>query len=143
MKEMLLFLVGFAIFAAIVLAIVFNKELKSLKIFRSNAEKKAARAAKKAAAEEEYFRRTSNKHYRSEEDSGKPNFAKDYFKSVDEETLKKEQEKQEKPKEEPEQPKRKTTTHEGVTIIDHRADHEASRKIFSDNEGEYVEFTEE
>ena len=38
--------------------------------------------------------------------------------------------------------RRTTTTKEGVTIIDQRPPSANRRKIFSDNEGEYVDFKE-
>ena len=38
---------------------------------------------------------------------------------------------------------RTTTTSDGVTIIDHRDPSEANKKIFSHDEGEYVDFKEE
>jgi len=123
------------VFIALVLAILFHNTISNLKIFRSANEKAAERAARKAAAEEEYFRRTSKKNYRQEEE--KPKFDKDYFKSKEEA---KEQPKQQPKPEQPE--KKRTTTTEGVTIIDQREESHTDRKIFDKDEGEYVEFEE-
>ena len=125
------------LFVSIVLIILFYDRIRKMKIFQNDKEKAAERAARKAAKEEEYFRRTSQKHYRKEE---KPdNFDKDYFKSSDAETA--------KPKEEPQKStvRRETTNSDGVTIIDERQTTEKptkEKKIFDDNEGEYVEFEE-
>jgi hypothetical protein len=106
-----------------------------MKIFRSDAEKAAEKAARKAAAEEEYFRRTSTKNYRDD----KPKFKDDYFKS----TTNKEQARQRQSGQGQPNTARKTTTEDGVTIIDHRQEAPGTdRKIFDDNEGEYVEFEE-
>ena len=38
---------------------------------------------------------------------------------------------------------RTTRTREGVTIIDHRSEEQANKKIFAPDEGEYVDFKEE
>ena len=120
--------------------------------------------------EEEYFKRTSTKNYRPEEE--KPKFSDDYFKSSDDEAVRKEREArereareqaarqmsgeqpQEQPKENPrqqaaaeeqeEKPReaRRTEYSNGITIIDDRDLSQANRKIFSSNEGEYTEFEE-
>ncbi len=84
--------------------------------------------------DEETFRRMANKHYRPK--SGDPNFDKDYFKSKSSSA----EGVGGQPKEKPRQ-QRTTTTASGVTIIDERADEE-QRKIFSDDEGEYVDYQE-
>lgn len=41
------------------------------------------------------------------------------------------------------QERRRTTTSSGVTIIDERSREETERKIFTQDEGEYVDFVEE
>ena len=131
MKSILTIILCVILFIAIVLAIWFHEKVREFK----KVLKKAAdeRAARKMAEEDAYFKRTSIKNYR-EDDT--PKFKDDYFKSAEEQ----------KPKQE--EPKKETTTRRtvetgsGVTIIDDRADKKADRKIFDDNEGEYVEFTE-
>ena len=131
MKSILTIILCVILFIAIVLAIWFHEKVREFKKIL----KKAAdeRAARKMAEEDAYFKRTSIKNYR-EDDT--PKFKDDYFKSAEEQ----------KPKQE--EPKKETTTRRtvetgsGVTIIDGRADKKADRKIFDDNEGEYVEFTE-
>lgn len=125
------------LFISIVLVILFYDRIRMMKIFQNEKEKAAERAARKAAKEEEYFRRTSQKYYRREEKTAE--FEKDYFKSTDSETA--------KPKEETQKStvRRKTTNSDGVTIIDERQTTEKpakEKKIFDDNEGEYVEFEE-
>lgn len=127
--SILKFLLGFIIFIILALVILFYETIKRMKIFRTNVEKAAERAARKAAKEEEYFRRTSNKYYHKEETA---NFSKDYFKSCDKGKDEKQQQDSEK------KTARQTTSSEGVTIIDERDD----RKIFNNDEGEYVEFEE-
>lgn len=121
----------FLVFITIVLAILFHDVVKTFRIFRSNAEKAAERAAKKAAAEEEYFRRTSKKYYREDE---KPHFDKDYFKGTENTQGQAEGQKR--------TTVRRTTTSDGVTIIDQREERKTDKKFFSEDEGEYVEFTE-
>jgi hypothetical protein len=83
--------------------------------------------------DEETFRRMADKHYRPK--AGDPKFDKDYFKSKSGGG----QGAYEAPKEQPRQ--RTTTTADGVTVIDERAPKE-QRKIFTEEEGEYVDYTE-
>jgi hypothetical protein len=128
-KGILTFLLLFLLFLAIVMAILFHGAIRNFRIFRSNAEKAAERAARRAAAEEEYFRRTSNKYYKEDET---PEFDKDYFKGDGGQPGKRQEQKT----------ARRTTSSEGVTIIDSRGEQEAEKKIFSDGEGEYVDFVE-
>ena len=131
MKSILTIILCVILFIAIVLAIWFHEKVREFK----KVLKKAAdeRAARKMAEEDAYFKRTSIKNYR-EDDT--PKFKDDYFKSAEEQ----------KPKQE--EPKKETTTRRtvetgsGVTIIDDRADKKADRKIFDDNEGEYVDYVE-
>ena len=139
LKGTLATILFFVIFILIVLAIVFHNAIRNLRIFRSSAEKAAERAARKAAAEEEYFRRTSTKNYRSDD---KPKFSEDYFKGTPgKQNAAATSQNQQRQQQEQPQPRR-TTTDDGVTIIDQRQEAPATdRKIF-DNEGEYVEFEE-
>ena len=125
------------LFITIVLLILFYDRIRRMKIFRPSEEKRAERAARKAAKEEEYFRRTSQKHYRKEVKA--EDFGKDYFKSTNDETAKGKQSEQKTTA------RRKTTSSDGVTIIDERQPTESApkeKKIFDDSEGEYVEFEE-
>ena len=80
--------------------------------------------------DEETFRRMADKHYRGKDD---PEFDKDYFKRS--------QSSKKTDSQQPRQKQRTTTTTEGVTIIDDRTNDER-RKIFEDNEGEYVDYQE-
>lgn len=135
MNGILGFLIGFILFILIVLAILYHKSIKNIKQFLQ--QMADARAARKQAEEEAYFKRTSNKYYREEE---KPQFKKDYFKSA-EEKPKTDTRQEQKPKTET-ATRRTVSTDGGVTIIDDRGKHQTDRKIFDDNEGEYVDFVE-
>ena len=130
MKEIILGILGVILFIVIVLAILFHKTLSQFrKMLKQAAD---AREARRIAEEEEYFKRTSTKHYWKDEEA--PKFKDDYFKSSNTEG---------RPKQKPRQePRRTTQTDSGVTIIDGRGNQQAERKIFNDNEGEYVEFEE-
>ena len=130
MKGIILGLLGFILFIVIVLAILFHKTLSQFrKMLKQAAE---AREARRLAVEEEYFKRTSTKHYGREEEA--PKFKDDYFKSSNTEG---------RPKQKPRQePRRTMQTDSGVTIIDGRGNQQAERKIFNDDEGEYVDFEE-
>lgn len=146
MNGIFTFLLGFILFVVIVLAIVFHQKIKNVKnILRQAAD---AREARKIAEEEAYFKRTSTKHYREPQ---KPEFKKDYFKGTG--TGPKADSRQEqKPRQEPQskqESKQETTATRrtveadgGVTIIDDRSNKQTDRKIFNDNEGEYVDFEE-
>jgi predicted Holliday junction resolvase-like endonuclease len=80
MKEILIFILCFIVFSAIVLAIIFHKTVSNLRKALERAAEE--RAARKQAEEDEYFRRTSTKNYHEEEEA--PKFKDDYFKSADE-----------------------------------------------------------
>lgn len=92
--------------------------------------------------DEETFKRMADKHYRG--DGSGPKFEKDYFKGTGTSrngcgyTKQQRQEYQHN-----QQQPHTTTTDDGVTIIDNRQSNKADRKIFTQDEGEYVEFTEE
>ena len=139
LKGLLGTILFFVVFFLIVLAILFHNTIRNMKIFRSNAEKAAEKAARKAAAEEEYFRRTSTKNYRDD----KPKFKDDYFKSTTNKQETQGQYTRQGQRVQEQNTARKTTTGDGVTIIDQRQEAPGTdRKIFDDNEGEYVEFEE-
>jgi len=92
--------------------------------------------------DEETFRRMADKHYRGK--SGDPQFDKDYFKSSTGSTTTDGKQRTGQQKtwgQQQQQTRRTTTTREGVTIIDERSPSN-QRKIFAEDEGEYVEFEE-
>lgn len=91
--------------------------------------------------DEETFKRMADKHYRG--DGEGPQFDRDYFKgsgTTRKGTGPRPDQRQRAQQQAREQ--QRTTTSEGVTIIDERSTDER-RKIFTQDEGEYVEFTEE
>jgi hypothetical protein len=79
---------------------------------------------------DEEFERLSKKNYRG---ANGPAFDKDYFKG----TRKQQQSRQQQTGHH-----RTTQTDDGVTIIDRRDPDKANKKIFAQDEGEYVEFKE-
>ena len=133
MKDVILLILCFLLFAGTVIAILFHEYIRKIRNMMKKAQEE--HIARKMAEEDEYFKRTSTKNYRPDDET--PKFKDDYFKSTG---------KQEKfyTRKQTEQ---KTTTHRtttdgGVTIIDGRDGQRTDRKIFDDNEGEYVEFEE-
>lgn len=87
--------------------------------------------------DEETVRRMSDKYYKGDGDG--PQFDKDYFKgSGSSRQYRGSQQGRQRPQE-----NRRTTTSSGVTIIDERPREETERKIFTQDEGEYVDFVEE
>ena len=80
---------------------------------------------------EEEFERLSKKHYRKSDDS--PNFDADYFKTTDKKQKQKSQQQQTS--------SRTFRTADGITITDHRTQNQ-NKKIFAQDEGEYVDFKE-
>lgn len=82
---------------------------------------------------EEDFQRMSNKYYYQQQEKQGPQFAKDYFKSRSSE--------QKDNKQKTRQQQANTTkTKDGNTIVDNREP--SNKKIFAQDEGEYVEYTE-
>lgn len=127
---MIKFIIGAIIFGLIALAIivlvVINFTYKSVRQLRK-------------AAEDQF-----ELHQKRKEQKEKNPFGDDYFKSSDgpqQQTRQKRQQRsqQETEKTEKNTARRTTTTSSGVTIIDER---EADKKIFSHDDGEYVEFEE-
>ena len=127
---MIKFIIGAIIFGLIALAIivlvVINFTYKSVRQLRK-------------AAEDQF-----ELHQKRKEQKEKNPFGDDYFKSSDgpqQQTRQKRQQRsqQETEKAEKNTARRTTTTSSGVTIIDER---EADKKIFSHDDGEYVEFEE-
>lgn len=86
--------------------------------------------------DDETFRRMSDKHYRGEG----PQFDKNYFKGSGS-SYQYRHNGQRSAQQKKQQ--RATTTESGVTIIDERSQEETKRKIFTQDEGEYVDFVEE
>ena len=85
---------------------------------------------------EEEFERLSKKNYRRK-DFDDLDFDADYFKTTDN------NQKQKKQKKNQQQTSSRTfRTADGITITDQRNSHR-EKKIFAQDEGEYVEFTEE
>jgi hypothetical protein len=98
--------------------------------------------------DEETFKRMADKHYKGDGDG--PKFDKDYFKGSGmqnrgfrnwnaEQTAKPNAGKEQRTK----QSSARTTTTEGITIIDERNYQKSKQKIFEKDEGEYVDFVEE
>jgi hypothetical protein len=136
------------LFISIVLLILFWDRIRQSKLFQSSRDRAVENAARKAAKEEEYFRRTANKYYYKEE---KAEFGKDYFKSTDGQSGQatgqatdgaRARDNRQASTADTDTARRRTTSSEGVTIIDERQRQKAEKKIFEDNEGEYVEFEE-
>ena len=88
--------------------------------------------------DEETFKRMAYKHYRGDVEG--PQFDKDYFKGTNTGGHFRKPNAQQQQKE---QQRQTATTDQGFTIIDDRSHQERKKKIFTQDEGEYVEFTEE
>jgi hypothetical protein len=88
---------------------------------------------------EEDFERLSNRFYKKKD---KVNFDSDYFKGSG--TQQQGRQQQQGPFRRQQQQSTRTTIHtaDGVTIVDERQP-QSNKKIFAQDEGEYVEFTEE
>lgn len=84
---------------------------------------------------DEEVERLSKKYHRQE---NKHHFSQDYFKRSESNTRSSQQQTGNDFRQ-----YRTTRTSEGVTIIDDRDPNQATRKIFDDSEGEYVDFQEE
>ncbi len=91
--------------------------------------------------DEETFQRMANKHYRGNGEG--PKFDKDYFKGTGSKQYRPSGGSSDNRQQGTQQQNRTTTTTEGTTIIDGRPQGERKKKIFAEDEGEYVEFTEE
>ena len=118
----LFILIFIAIVAAVIIAIMYNG-VRNIK----EAQEQFIKTGGKKFNRQEYIR------YQREQREKNP-FDKDYFKSSG-------SSKREEPKTEKENTTRRTTTSSGVTIIDDR-ETEGKKKIFDNNDGEYVEFEE-
>ncbi|MBQ8464136.1 MAG: DUF4834 family protein [Prevotella sp.] len=110
--------IGLVVFFTITLLVFFYFLRKGLRFVN--------RLANGEMTDEE-FERLSRKNYRKKEG---PSFDKDYFRGASQQQ--KEQFNQ----------RRTTRTADGVTIVDKRDPNKANKKIFAQDEGEYVDFTE-
>jgi hypothetical protein len=96
----------------------------------------AFRDAMQDSLKDEEFQRMADKnYYRKQRDNG-PQFDADYFDGDDSQQRQRQQQQQKK------QQRRTTRTRDGVTVIDDRDPSVAERKIFTADEGEYVDFKE-
>ena len=127
MKGIVAILLLILFFLAGIAALVLYLMYKGVRNFREAQEQFYSG---KKMSRQEYIR------YQREQ-SGKNTFSKDYFKSCGNNSKKG----KEKPKAEKQNTTRRTTTDSGVTIIDDRETDE-KKKIFDNNDGEYVEFEE-
>lgn len=96
--------------------------------------------------DDETFKKMADKHYRDFSGPGQQ-FSKDYFKGSgtqqNQNGTAQQKWRQQREQQKAQQEQRRTThTNDGVTIIDERSTDER-RKIFTKDEGEYVDFTEE
>ena len=132
MKAVLTVILCVILFIGIVLAILFHETVRNFKkIIQKAAE---AHEARRQAEEDAYFKRTSNKYYRED---NTPQFDDDYFKGNNEQAKYDSSRYSSNTTARP-----KTETGDGVTVIDSRRQRQSDKKIFDDNEGEYVEFEE-
>ena len=114
--------IGILVILTIVLLVVFYYLRKGFRFVK--------RMIRSEMTDEE-FERLSKKHYRKK---GGPTFDKDYFKGTNRQQSQQQQQSSQR---------RTTRTAEGFTIVDQRDPNKANKKIFAQDEGEYVEFTEE
>ena len=129
--RLFIFVIAFLlVFLAVVVLVVLNYLRRGVK--------KITKVVTGDYDDDEAFRRMADKHYRGKK--GDPQFDKDYFKSKTGSTTS--DGKQQRPgKQSAQQDTRRAASQPGgITIIDERA---GQRKIFAEDEGEYVEFTEE
>ena len=105
--------------------------LKARKRFR------AIREAMEENMSDDAFQRMADKYYWRKHKEQGPMFDEEYFKGDPNRTSRHQQEKQKQ-----QQTRRTTRTADGVTIIDEHATDRANKKIFAQDEGEYVDFTE-
>ena len=145
---MVKFIIGAIIFGLIAIAIivmlVINFTYRSVKKIRQEMEdnyyrnQKLKEQKEKKPFDDDYFKNSKGRRRQSRTEAqyeqreqpkrDKNPFGDDYFKS-----------KQQEQPQEKKDTARKTTTSSGVTIID---DRESDKKIFTKDDGEYVEFEE-
>ena len=124
----IIFLIAFGLFLMLLLLLFIRKAIKR---FRQHLT---------GDYDDETVRRMSDKHYRGSDAS--TGFDKDYFKGKGHSKRDYSQNQSQHTQQETVRQRTTTTTSDGTTIIDEQSKAER-QKIFSDNEGEYVEFTEE
>ena len=122
MEFFLILFIAFVLIVAAVLLVALYYLRKGYRFIR--------RVANGDISEEE-FERLSKKHYRKSDDN--PNFDADYFKTTDKKQKQKSQQQQTS--------SRTFRTADGITITDHRTQNQ-NKKIFAQDEGEYVDFKE-
>ena len=145
---MVKFIIGAIIFGliaiAIIVLVVINFTYRSVKKIRQEMEdnyyrnQKLKEQKEKKPFDDDYFKNSKGRRRQSRTEAqyeqreqpkrDKNPFGDDYFKS-----------KQQEQPQEKKDTARKTTTSSGVTIID---DRESDKKIFTKDDGEYVEFEE-
>ena len=107
------------------------KVRKNMKVLRDTME---------SQMQDENFQRMADKnYYRKKQDQG-PVFDEEYFKG---DPMGKKRKARHQQQQQQQQTRRTTRTADGVTIIDDRAPGQRDKKIFAQDEGEYVDFTEE
>ncbi|MBR1416103.1 MAG: DUF4834 family protein [Prevotella sp.] len=89
--------------------------------------------------DEEFLRKADKNYFRKKRDQG-PMFDEEYFKG---DPLGKRKKQEEQASGQQRSTRRTTRTAGGVTIIDDRAPEKRDKKIFAQDEGEYVDFKEE
>ena len=98
---------------------------------------RAMRDAMEENMSDDAFQRMADKYYWRKHKEEGPSFDEEYFKGDPNRTARHQQKKQQQ-----QQERRTTQTDSGVTIIDDHASDRANKKIFAQDEGEYVDYTE-
>ena len=98
------------------------------------------RDAMENSLNDEAFQRMADKNYWRKKAAQGPSFDEDYFKGDPNSWRRKHQQRQQQ---QGQQTRRTTQTSSGVTIIDDRDPNTRDKKIFTHDEGEYVDFKEE
>ena len=113
------------------MAVIVWKVRKNMKAFRDSVE---------SQMQDENFQRMADKnYYRKKQDQG-PVFDEEYFKG---DPMGKKRKARHQQQQQQQQTRRTTRTADGVTIIDDREPGQRDKKIFAQDEGEYVDFIEE
>ena len=123
MSTFVYFFLGLLVVITIIVLVVLHYVRKGLRFFK--------RMATGDLTEEE-FKRMSDKHYSSKKQNS-VHFDDDYFKGKGWQRSTGKQQQQQR---------RTTRTADGVTIVDNRDPNAANKKIFAQDEGEYVDFKE-
>lgn len=124
MKYFLAFFIVLLLFVTIGMLVGFYYVRKGIRYFR--------RFSNDSLSDEE-FERMANKYYRNQDDDSEQ-FDKDYFKGKGWQ--------QRQDRQQDAHRRRTTQGPGGITIEDRRSPSQANKKIFTRDEGEYVEFTE-